>query len=137
MRRGSAASLLLAVVVGGVLLGGCSVPEERTDAVTATAERFARRAAAHDMAAACALLAPTVREELADDPGPTCADGLTDADLPFAGAVRSTAVYGRHAQVVLDGDTYFLASSGEGWRITGAGCTPRTDRPYACDVKGD
>ncbi|MGW7432399.1 hypothetical protein ACWGIN_22965 [Streptomyces sp. NPDC054861] len=119
------------------VLAGCSVPQDRADTVAATAERFSARAAARDMSAACALLAPTVREELAGTPGPTCAAGLTEAGLPFAGSVRSTAVYGRHAQVTLDGDTYFLALSTEGWRVVAAGCTPRTDRPYDCEVKGD
>jgi hypothetical protein len=30
----------------------------------------------------------------------------------------------------------FLAMSGDTWRITGAGCTPRTDRPYDCVLDG-
>jgi hypothetical protein len=67
MRPARAASLLVPVAVAVALLGGCSVPEQRTDAVSATAERFARSTAAHDMAAACALLASTLREELADE----------------------------------------------------------------------
>ncbi|MET9438374.1 hypothetical protein [Streptomyces sp. NPDC006551] len=136
MRPGRA-SVVLLPVVAVALTGGCSVPEDRVQAVTDAAEKFARVSTADDMAAACTLLAPTVREELADDPGPTCADGLAEADLPFAGAVRATAVYGRQAQVTLDGDTFFLRSSPDGWLVTAAGCTPRTDRPYDCDVKGD
>lgn len=138
MRPGRARAVLLPVVaVAAALTGGCSVPEDRVQAVTDAAEKFVRVTDADDMATACALLAPTVREELADDPGPTCADGLAQADLPFAGEVRATAVYGRQAQVTLDGDTFFLRSSPDGWLVTAAGCTPRTDRPYDCDVKGD
>lgn len=124
-----------AIVV--LLMTGCSVPQDRAQAVTTAAEVFARHAADRDASAACALLAPTVREALAADPGPTCAAGLTEADLPLAGHVRATHVYGRMAQVVLDGDTYFLASFPDGWLVTAAGCTPRTERPYACDVKGE
>jgi hypothetical protein len=43
-------------------------------------------------------------------------------------------VAGRQAQVRLGGDTVFLARSGDGWVVTAAGCDPRPDRPYDCEV---
>ncbi|MEE1757486.1 hypothetical protein [Streptomyces sp. SP18CS02] len=130
-------STVLPVAPALLLLTGCSVPEDRIRAVSSTAVAFSARVQAHDPAGACELLAPQTREELAQDPGPTCADGLEDAAPPDGGEVRSTQVYGHRARVVLDQDTYFLTSFPDGWKISAAGCTPRPGRPYRCQVKGD
>lgn len=117
-------------------LVGCSVPQHEIRAVSEAASAFTARRQSSDNAAACAYLAPETREELAHDPGPTCAAGLAAADLPNPGEVRATEVYGRQARVELDQDTYFLTSFADGWRINAAGCTPRHRKPYRCLVKG-
>ncbi|MGA5407601.1 hypothetical protein ACPCSC_10105 [Streptomyces lavendulocolor] len=127
-------ALLLPV---GLTLTGCSVPPDEIRAVSAAAAAFAARDRASDTSAACRHLAPETREELAADPGPTCAAGLAEADLPDAGEVRGTEVYGREARVELDQDTYFLTSFADGWKVSAAGCTPRLRKPYRCLVKGD
>ncbi|MDQ4047110.1 MAG: hypothetical protein M3127_07085, partial [Actinomycetota bacterium] len=86
---------------------------------------------------ACALLIPAAVEKLeAGAPG-TCAEKLEQLDVPVAATVRNSASYGRNAQVIMDEDTLFLARSGEGWKITAAGCTARGERPYDCEVEGD
>ena len=33
-------------------------------------------------------------------------------------------------------DTVFLAHFPTGWKITAAGCRPRPQRPYQCEIKG-
>ena len=49
--------------------------------------------------------------------------------------VEDVHVAGRQAQVVTATDTVFLALSGDAWVVTAAGCTPRDDRPYDCEVE--
>ncbi|MFC8918717.1 hypothetical protein ACGF5F_28565 [Streptomyces sp. NPDC047821] len=128
--------LVALLVPAAVALVGCGVPPEEIRAVSEAAAAFTARDRADDTAAACRHLAPETREELARDPGPTCAAGLAETDLPDAGDVRSTDVYGRHARVELDQDTYFLISFADGWKVSAAGCTPRYRKPYRCLVKG-
>ncbi|ORT56379.1 hypothetical protein [Streptomyces sp. CB03238] len=134
MRATALAALLVPVAL---TLPGCSVPQEEIRSVSAAAAAFTAREQAADRAAACELLAPETREELAEDPGPTCAAGLAEAGLPNPGDRRTTQVYGRQARVELDQDTYFLTSFADGWKINAAGCTPRHRKPYRCLVKGD
>ncbi|QGV76969.1 hypothetical protein [Streptomyces ficellus] len=133
MRAAPLVALLAPVALS---LTGCSVPPEEIRAVSAAATAFAAETVAADTAGACRYLAPGTREELAQDPGPTCATGLADADLPNPGSVRTTDVYGRQARVELDQDTYFLTSFPDGWKVNAAGCTPRPRQPYRCLVKG-
>jgi len=71
-----------------------------------------------------------VIEELEQESGEACPDSVIGADIPDAFDVVESRAYRREAQVALDGDVVFLAVSGGGWLITGAGCTPRPDRPY-------
>ncbi|MFE5491394.1 hypothetical protein ACFQ7Z_15815 [Streptomyces virginiae] len=45
-------------------------------------------------------------------------------------------VYGWQAMVRLSGDTLFLSQFGKGRKVVAAGCTPRPDLPFDCQVKG-
>ena len=58
------------------------------------------------------------------------------ATLPDPGAVQRVEVWGDTAQVHLAGDTVFLLRFPDGWRVSAAGCTPRGDAPYRCEVRG-
>jgi hypothetical protein len=121
-------------LVAVLALSGCA--PEGTAAATA-AEDFHRAVASSDMAAACSLLQPTTREETAQSgESGTCEGQLEKAHFPDPGDVVSTEVYGRNAFVEFDNDVVFLAVSEGGWRVTGAGCSPRGDAPYTCEVGG-
>ena len=121
---------LLAVLA----LSGCAAEET---AATTAAEDFHRAVAGSDLVAACSLLQPETREETArsGDAG-TCEGQLQKAQLPDPGNVLSTDVYGRDAFVQFENDVVFLAASEGGWRVTAAGCTPRGEAPYTCEVGG-
>ncbi|MER7110017.1 hypothetical protein [Streptomyces sp. NPDC000229] len=133
MRATPCVALLVPIAL---TLAGCSVPQQEIRAVSEAATAFTARHQASDNAAACEYVAPDTREELAHDPGPTCAAGLAEADLPDPGEVRTIDVYGHQARVELDQDTYFLTSFADGWKINAAGCTPRHRKPYRCHVRG-
>ncbi|WP_221629323.1 hypothetical protein [Humibacillus xanthopallidus] len=126
---------LLATLVGAAALSGCSGQgNPEVDAAGAAALRFSS-VAPTDAATACSLLAPQTASELEQGSG-SCARGLSDASPPAGGGLREVEVYGLDAMVRLDRDTVFLARFEKGWKVTAAGCTPRPDGPYECDIKG-
>jgi len=127
---------VLLAVVTGLSLAACSSAEE--PGVAAVAQRFAALATS-DPVAACTLLAPRTVQRLEDDAG-KCALGLRDAQTPAPGGVRTVTVAIDSAQVVLAGQTVFLARFDSGWLVTAAGCTRESSDdavPYQCSVAGD
>jgi hypothetical protein len=133
--------LLLAVVVmvagTTTVVSGCSALNPGTDAAAQTVQRFHGELAAGNAGQACALLAPNTVEGVEQGDTGSCADKLAQVTLPHSGVVTDSRAYGRSAQVLVRDDTVFLTRSGNEWKITAAGCIPRGERPYDCDVKGD
>lgn len=85
---------------------------------------------------ACQLLAPTTIEEIESTQGVPCAEALPGLPLPTSGNLVGAEAFGRNGQAVFDDDVLFLTESGQRWLVTAAGCTPRGERPYDCEVKG-
>jgi hypothetical protein len=128
---------LLLVPLAALLVAGCGSVDRRADAAAGVAARLLRAVAAGDGTSACALLAPETAAELANSPGPRCADAVLDENLPAPGAARGVQVYGQWAQVRLDDDTVFLAAFPGGWRVVAAGCKQRGGAaPYDCALHG-
>ncbi|MEV7617694.1 hypothetical protein [Streptomyces sp. NPDC089799] len=92
--------------------------------------------AAGDHAAACRLPAPRTREQVEQDGKQDCRHALASEDLPVAVGPARTEVYGREAMVRTASDTVFLSLFTPGWQVVAAGCTPRPDQPYDCQVAG-
>jgi hypothetical protein len=127
--RRSAAGL---VGAGVLVLTGCAAASE--DEVRAVATAFEDPAG--DPQDRCELLAPATRTALESDGSAPCADVIGELPLP-GGDVTAVEVWGRDAQVRLDGgDVVFLTGTGAGWRVTAAGCEPRGELPYDCEVDG-
>ncbi|MFE6847333.1 hypothetical protein [Streptomyces sp. NPDC057686] len=131
-----AARAVLWVGAVGALVGGCGASAARVDGARAAGERFERALASGDHRAACRLLAPETIGQLEQDEGKACGEALGAEELPTAGAVRTTEVYGRQALLSLDGDTLFLSQFSGGWKVVAAGCTPQGEQPYQCALKG-
>jgi hypothetical protein len=138
--RAGGAVCTFVFVVGSIcalaLATGCSSAGSDSSRADATAVSFHAAVAGRNLAAACDLLAPRTREEVEQSARATCPQALADADLPGAQTVQTSDLYGSNARVVLAGDTVFLARFGAVWKVTAAGCRPRPDLPYDCDVKG-
>ena len=115
-------------------LAGCGSTGGRADAAAGVAVRLLTAVTDRDASAACELLAPRTREQVAADG--SCEDAILDENLPEPGPVERSEVYGQRAQVRLAGDTVFLAAFPGGWRVVAAGCTPRGEQPYDCSVQG-
>lgn len=116
-----------------VAVSGCS-PD--TAAAADQAREFHRLLETSDLQGACGLLQTNAQESTASGEG-TCEQGLESLELPGAGTVLETHVYGRSASVVFDNDTVFLTAATSGWQVTGAGCTPEGEAPYTCEIGGE
>lgn len=130
MRQGVRAAA--AGLVALALLSGCGAPAG-TDEVTRTAAEWLAAARSGDATRLCALLSPAAAESAATG-DETCAQAVGDLDLPGAGPLGPVELWGDRAQVHAGTDTLFLIRLSGGWRVDGAGCTARPDRPYDCDV---
>ena len=142
-RRVVAGPAVVALAV--TALAACTTTRPSAGEADATAADFYRAIGASDGAAACALLTPSVAETLEQDAGSPCPQAVLDGDVGQELTARadgatdpgaaSGRVDGRQAQVVTSTDTVFLTVSGDGWRITAAGCDPHENRPYDCVVE--
>jgi hypothetical protein len=122
---------VLPAAVGAVLLSGCSSAERPGAEKVATA--FEDQGAGAQQR--CELLAPITLETFEKDASAPCANAIQQVALK-GGEVRSVQVWGDDAQVQMAGDTVFLTQTPSGWRVTAAGCQPRDEQPYDCEVEG-
>lgn len=124
------------VMKAGALLAVLAVSGCAADSAGATfaAEDFRRAAADGDPSAQCSMLSAHTREKVA---GKTrCEDQLASLAIPTEGVAIRTERYGRNAMVEFQDDTVFLAVSGSGWQVTGAGCRAQGEAPYECEIGG-
>ncbi|WP_248959918.1 hypothetical protein [Sphaerisporangium perillae] len=136
MRWGAVAPPVAVVtIVALASLTGCASGEAPT--AQRAAERFYSAVHAGQGEAACGLLTPRAAEDLPLG-GESCAEAVLRARLPAADRPRPqaapTQVWGDEAQVRLSGDTVFLHRFSRGWLVRAAGCTPRGEQPYRCEV---
>ncbi|MBM7024658.1 hypothetical protein [Clavibacter zhangzhiyongii] len=121
-------------LAGVLLLGGCAAGPD-ADAAAEVAVSFTAAASAGDGEAACALASDAAREAVEEATGEPCADGVTRLGIT-AITPDDVVASGRGAVVHADGEAVFLAHSPDGWRVRAAGCTPRGDGPYDCEMDG-
>lgn len=135
-RMPAASGLVATLLCVLALATGCSSVGPDPAEADSAAQRFHKALATSEPTAACELLAPGTLKEVEQSAHTSCPRALASAGLPPATTVTMTDVYGTNARVVLDGDTVFLARFGTQWKVTAAGCKPRTGLPYDCNVKG-
>jgi hypothetical protein len=124
------------VLLGALLatLTGCGGSQDV--AVGDVAEQFYFSVSRGNGAAACALLVPSTRSELAQSSGESCDKAILEEVSDARSDEDVVEVFGTMARVEYSGDTVFLTRLPDGWHVLAAGCTPRHDAPYDCDVKG-
>jgi hypothetical protein len=86
--------------------------------------------------AACTLLAPDTRRSLEDSEKQPCPTAVLQAELPRDVSADSAEVFGDQALVRSSRQALFLTRASGSWVVTAAGCTPREDLPYECEVEG-
>jgi hypothetical protein len=123
----------LLVLAAMVPLAGCTPAQQ--PAALAAATTFQSALGAADTPRACALLSDEARGNLEAAAAASCPAALTRLALPDD-EPATIEVWGTDAQVRTSGGVLFLAEFAAGWRVTAAGCQPRTDRPYDCRLEG-
>ncbi len=124
--------VVTAAAVFAIATAGCAAQDERADA-SDTAARFLRAAQAGDAEAACALLTPRTRQDIATEDGP-CPSALPADEL--TGSVTAADTWSDWAKVDTEAGSLFLARFESGWLVSAAGCLPDEDAPYHCLVGG-
>lgn len=105
------------------VLGGCGAGSD--DLVRRAAEEFTAAVSSGDSDRACDLLTEKAREDVE----------CSSLGVP-GGTVESVEVWGDAAIVRTSDDVLFLRDVTSGWRVAGAGCESRGERPYRCEVGG-
>jgi hypothetical protein len=126
--------VLAGLAAAGVLAAGCGAPPGQ-DEVRGVARDWLAAAQARDVARMCRLLSPAAAESAATG-DETCQQAVGDIDLPGGGSVGEVELWSDEALVRTGSDTLFLVQLADGWHVNAAGCRPRGDRPYDCDVEG-
>jgi hypothetical protein len=119
-------------LLGALSASACADP--RIPVVQAVTKSFAADLASGDFASACALLAPATRERV--ERGGSCPAVLAQHPPVETGAELTSQVWGDRAQVHTGTDTLFLVETSAGWKVAAAGCQPRGEAPYDCQLEG-
>ena len=128
--------MLRALLVGtGVLALTTACAAPGTDGVTRAADDWLAAARAKDATTLCRLLTPAAAESAVTG-DQTCPQAVGDLRLPGAGPVGQVEVWSDRAQVRAGADTLFLTKIDGDWRVSAAGCSARSGRPYDCEVSG-
>lgn len=112
-----------AVALPVLLASGCG--SGTADLAGRAADEFSAAVASGDSERACELLTERARERV----------DCSSLDVP-GGSVETVEVWGDAAKVRTSADVLFLRELSSGWRVAGAGCESRGDRPYSCEVGG-
>jgi hypothetical protein len=116
-------------------VAACGRSGDRTS-VRAAAESFYADVAGQDGARACRWLSTDTRQALEKDESEPCARAVEHLELSGRRA-RRVEVHSTNAAVTLrGGDTVYLETTPQGWRISAAGCRdPAYDKPADCEVE--
>lgn len=123
----------VAVSVGSLLvLVGCSPAGQRKAAVD-VATQFVTAVTRHDGSHACDLLTATARSAARGATDTPCSQAVLNV-RESGTQVRGAQIWGDRAQVKMGADVLFLERLDAGWRVSAAGCQPRSRTAYECDV---
>jgi hypothetical protein len=126
------AGALLAVTACLGFCAGCGTGGEKA-AVRATASGLYQDVRDGDGRAACARLVPRAASSI-ETGDASCDRQILRLGLE-GGPLGRVEVWSDQARVRAGADTVFLTRWGTGWRVTAAGCEPRREGPYDCEVE--
>jgi hypothetical protein len=125
----------LAVCLAGA---GCGTQDDERSVGTVT-DRFYSALRSHAGDRACAQLSTNASKALESSSGRPCAKAITTLKLRGLRSAHST-VYLDSARADVagaqPGEAAFLDRTTLGWRISAAGCQPKGDGPYDCELGG-
>jgi hypothetical protein len=126
-----------AVLTACLLAAGCGTAD-REAALIEVSDSFHRAVEEGDGDSACAQMSNDAAETLEFEEQSPCPEAVLELDLPAGARASSAEVYVTSGYADLPGpDVAFLEDGPDGWKVTAAGCSPRSsDRPYQCDLGG-
>jgi hypothetical protein len=123
------------LALAALALTSCGRADDRAD-VRTLAEGFYADVAHQDGVHACGLLSSETRQALVQQESEPCAKAVVG--LKLTGRLAQTVrLYTTQASVALrGGDTVYLESTPDGWRVSAAGCRgPAYAQPADCEVE--
>jgi hypothetical protein len=136
MKGRASAAVMSLLTASAVLIGGtaCEAPHTGDKkGARSTAQEFLTDVEHGDGQRACDLAVPDAASGL-ESGDSKCSEEILKLGLK-GGTPGHTELWGDRALVRVGDDTVFLARWGSGWRVTAAGCTERSGRPYECEVE--
>jgi hypothetical protein len=131
-------AMFLTALAACLLGAGCGTHDDERS-VGAVTDRFYSALRAHAGDQACAQLSTNAVDTLESASGRSCAETITTLKLPGSRAAHAT-VYLDSARAEIagakPGEAAFLDRTALGWRVSAAGCTPKGDGPYDCELDG-
>jgi hypothetical protein len=124
------------MVAATVALLGSGCASNADTAAGEAAGRFHEALRAHDGPAVCALLAPRTRSEVSQAAGKPCAQAVLEEKIPSEGVPERISVVGPDAQVRYAEEAVFLSRYRGTWLVVAAGCTPKANDQYDCEISG-
>jgi hypothetical protein len=131
--RTNALALGIAVcLVSGLAACGSDADENQA---RSAAEGLYAAVSRHDGDAACARLSSAAAQALEQQEKEACAKAVTGLDLQGSHAARVRVFETSAAVTFAGGELAFLDRTGEGWRVSAAGCKPRGREPADCELE--
>lgn len=134
---GAFARWTAAVIAACLLAAGCG-PADREAALIEVSDSFHAALQGDDGDAACEQMSANAVETLEFQEQSPCGEAVLTLDLPAGARASSAEVYVTSGYADLPGpDVAFLEDGPDGWKITAAGCSPKSpDRPFQCELGG-
>lgn len=120
------------LAVACVLLTGCA-ETGASGKVEDVAAAFSKAIQAGDGKGACAQLVPEAQSSV-EAGGSSCAEQILGLGIT-GGPVRKPEAWGQWARVQVGDETAFLTQWAQTWKIAAAGCRPRSEQPYDCELE--
>ncbi|MFN2615724.1 MAG: hypothetical protein ABR581_01225 [Thermoleophilaceae bacterium] len=130
MRLLIAAGIALLAIAGA----GCGT-DNSSQAVRHTVQGFYAGLQRHDGAAACRELSDDARSSLESQEKKPCDQAVLSLGLSSS-PIGPVQVYVTDARANLTGgEAVFLDQTPQGWKISAAGCKPKHEKPYDCELQ--
>ena len=126
--------LALIAIAMAALAAGCGTGSDKRK-VRSTVERFVSALDRREGRAACRRLSEEASSKLESEEKRPCPRAVLALGLSSS-SVTKVEVFITSARADLaDGEAAFLDKTPGGWKISAAGCKPRGDMPYDCELE--
>jgi hypothetical protein len=116
------------------LATGCGTGADKRK-VRSTVERFFAAVDRREGRAACRRLSEEASSKLESSEKRPCPRAVLGVGLSGSGVTKVEVFITSARADLADGEAAFLDKTPGGWKISAAGCKPRGDMPYDCELE--